>query len=127
MQLRSHRQIGRRLTAGELWQDTGAVFDANCGEHWFRITWLFTRFCRLRSRLELPATLRQHDLRHTAATYMLRQGIPIPTVSKILGHSNPAVTMRVYAHVLDDRELAASDLIDAMYLYDRDQILTSAD
>jgi integrase len=58
---------------------------------------------------------------------MIRQGIPIPTVSKILGHANPAITMTVYAHVLEDMEKAASDLIDAMYQAECDQIVTTAD
>lgn len=44
---------------------------------------------------------RLHDLRHSAATYMLKSGIPIEVVKKILGHASLTTTM-VYAHVLDD-------------------------
>jgi integrase len=38
-----------------------------------------------------------HCLRHTAASLMVAQGVPLFDVAKILGHSTLAVTMR-YAH-----------------------------
>lgn len=41
--------------------------------------------------------LRFHDLRHCAASAMVRKGIDLVTVSKILGHSSIIMTMR-YAH-----------------------------
>ena len=49
----------------------------------------------LRKLLEeagLPADVRFHDLRHTAGTLALRQGRPLHLVSKMLGHSDPAMT-----------------------------------
>jgi integrase len=50
----------------------------------------------------LPAAVRFHDLRHTAGTHALRRGRSIHEVSKMLGHVDPAMTLRRYAHVLDD-------------------------
>ncbi|MFZ4441539.1 MAG: tyrosine-type recombinase/integrase [Syntrophales bacterium] len=44
---------------------------------------------------------RLHDLRHSAATYMLKSGIPIQVVKEILGHANLITTM-LYSHLLDD-------------------------
>lgn len=38
-----------------------------------------------------------HTLRHTAAVHMAAAGIPMPQISQYLGHSNTAVTERVYA------------------------------
>jgi integrase len=43
-----------------------------------------------------------HDLRHTAGTLMLRRGVPIEVVSKLLGHANISITLNVYRHVGDD-------------------------
>jgi integrase len=43
-----------------------------------------------------------HDLRHTHAVHLLHEGWPIPTVSRRLGHANPAITMAIYAHALTD-------------------------
>jgi hypothetical protein len=48
-----------------------------------------------------------HDLRHTAATLMLADGVPLMTVSKILGHSLSAVTAQIYAHALDESKADA--------------------
>jgi integrase len=37
----------------------------------------------------LPVEVRFHDLRHTAGTLALRQGVPLHTVSKMLRHADP--------------------------------------
>ena len=47
-----------------------------------------------------------HDLRHTYASHAVMQGVPLPIVSRLLGHATLAITMR-YAHV-GDRETAAA-------------------
>src|SRR5262249_8150659 len=59
-------------------------------------------------RVTLPAALRFHDLRHTVASLLLSKGHSLRAVSQRLGHSNPAFTLRVYAHAMptDDRQLA---------------------
>jgi integrase len=47
-----------------------------------------------------------HDLRHTAGTMMLRRGMPVEAVSKILGHANISITYNVYRHVLESEKRA---------------------
>ncbi len=42
-----------------------------------------------------------HATRHSYASLLISAGVPIPEVSKALGHASPAITMRVYAHVID--------------------------
>ena len=42
---------------------------------------------------------RLHDLRHLHATLLLA-GVPVHVVAARLGHADPAVTLRVYSHVL---------------------------
>ena len=49
-------------------------------------------------KLGLPY-VRPHDLRHTAANRLLSRGIHPEQVAEMLGHANPSITMRVYAHV----------------------------
>jgi integrase len=44
--------------------------------------------------------IRFHDLRHTAATWLIAQGVAVNIVQQMLGHANPATTMRFYAHVM---------------------------
>lgn len=42
-----------------------------------------------------------HHARHTAATMLLNSGnVPLPVVSKILGHASPKITLETYSHVM---------------------------
>ena len=50
--------------------------------------------------------VRLHDLRHTHASHAVMNGVPVPVVSRLLGHSNVRMTLR-YAH-LADREIEAA-------------------
>jgi hypothetical protein len=43
-----------------------------------------------------------HDLRHTCASLLIREGAGVMAVSKQLGHSTPTVTLNVYAHLFED-------------------------
>lgn len=52
-----------------------------------------------------------HALRHTAASHLARNGVPLATLQRILGHSDPKLTSRHYTHIgLDDMR----DTVDAM-------------
>lgn len=50
--------------------------------------------------------LRLHDLRHSAASFMINAGINLFAVGKVLGHADHQSTMR-YSHLADDTLLAA--------------------
>jgi integrase len=49
----------------------------------------------------LPANMRLHDLRHTCASILQSEGVPIEHISKQLCHRNVVVTQTIYAHVFD--------------------------
>ncbi len=55
--------------------------------------------------------LRLHDARHTFASLAFEAGRSVPWVSEQLGHSNPELTLRVYAHAMpvDEQDLAFAD------------------
>lgn len=53
------------------------------------------------------ARLTPHALRHGVATLMLADGTSMRTISEQLGHRNPAITARVYAHVLPEAQVRA--------------------
>jgi integrase len=52
---------------------------------------------------------RLHDLRHLHATTLLLSGVPVHVVASRLG-LDPAITLRVYAHVIRTAETAAADI-----------------
>ncbi len=50
--------------------------------------------------------VRLHDLRHTHASHAVMNGVPVPVVSRLLGHASVSMTLR-YAH-LGDRDVEAA-------------------
>lgn len=69
-------------------------------------------FRRLRDRLGLPR-VRPYDLRHTAATMQLSAGVPLPVLSKRLGHSDISTTANIYLHLTEEDNRAAAESVDA--------------
>ena len=68
------------------------------------------RFWRtLREEAGLP-DLRLHDLRHSFASFALRQGESVLTIGRLLGHRDPTTTLR-YTHVADAH---ARDAVEAV-------------
>lgn len=58
--------------------------------------------------------LRFHDLRHTAATYMVMGGVDLVTVAEILGHSDLKMVMR-YAHPTPENKRKAVETLANSY------------
>jgi integrase len=56
-----------------------------------------------------------HSLRHSHASELLRNGQSIVAVARRLGHSTPAMTLRVYAHVLPHEDNRLSECIQTLY------------
>ena len=55
--------------------------------------------------------IRFHDLRHTCATLLRHEGVPMEDIQKWLGHSEISTTERIYAHFDDRNNLPTSDKI----------------
>lgn len=79
------------------WEDTGYVFTALCGRRLLPdgLKKHLNRFCEA-AKIR-PTTV--HGLRHTHASLMLRQGVPLEVISEKLGHSRPSFTADVYRTV----------------------------
>jgi integrase len=67
-------------------------------------------FIRVRDDLGIEG-VRLHDLRHFTATQLIGANVDIRTVAGRLGHSDPSLTLRVYSHVIEERDRAAADII----------------
>ena len=72
-------------------------------------------FKRYLEEAGIPTDVRFHDLRHSAGTLAFRQGMPLHTISKMLGHTDPAMTLRRYAHVLEDMRDDAARAMDELF------------
>jgi integrase len=56
-----------------------------------------------------------HGLRHTHASQLIDAGVDIVTISKRLGHADPSITLRVYAHLFRQDDSKAAAAIDAAF------------
>jgi integrase len=95
-------------------EDPGLVFPNTRGKVRLRDS-VMSSLRRFLEGAGLPVEVRFHDLRHTAGTLALRQGVPLHTVSRMLGQSDPAMTLRRYAHVLEDMREDAARAMDELF------------
>ena len=98
--LRARRaaQLEERLLAGAKWRETGLVFTTTVGTpmHGPDVTKGFqAALARAGVR-----RVRFHDMRHTAASFLLAEGVPARVVMELLGHSTIVITMNLYSHVM---------------------------
>ena len=101
------RQKEDRLKAGTAWIQTNFIFTTDTGEA-----------CDPRNALRalksaavkagLPG-IGLHTLRHSAATVMIENGVPLKVVSEILGHFSVSITGDIYGHVSPDVSAQAID------------------
>jgi integrase len=120
--LREHRarQAEERLVAGPRWTDSDQyVFTTGWGGpiHPDTVSSLMADLIKAHNTTvravgagEVLPHARLHDLRHFHATTLLLAGVPVHVVAARLGHADPSVTLRVYAHVIRDQVAAAADI-----------------
>jgi integrase len=95
---------------GAAWKDTGFVFTTTIG------TPVDPRNAsRAFTDLAKDAGLGAwhiHELRHSAASTSLAQGVPVEVVSAFLGHSSIGMTVDTYGHIGDAQVRTAADAMD---------------
>ena len=64
---------------------------------------------------QLPAALRIHDLRHTAAALLISKGAHPEAIKRHLGHSSIVVTMDVYGHLFPSEAESLAQALDDLY------------
>lgn len=74
-----------------------------------------TTWAEVVGRLGLSGLVR-HGLRHSAATAMLSNGVPLKVVSEILGHASIVITADIYGHVSPDVSREALATLSASLL-----------
>ena len=110
--LRGHHvvQYYEKLFAENRWQENDLIFPSTVGTPLDPRN-LIRNFKAILRQAELP-DIRFHDLRHTAATLMLQQGIHPKVVQERLGHADIALTLNTYSHVLPDIQEEAVQKMD---------------
>jgi integrase len=106
------RQEQERALAGTRWKEGDFVFTTGIGTP-LEPRNLERAFAQILAIADLPHS-RIHDLRHTAATLLLSQGVHPRVVMELLGHSQIAVTMNTYSHVVPALRKEAADQMDAV-------------
>jgi integrase len=106
------RQLEERLLAGGRCQESGLVFTTTIG------TPLDPRnvareYKTMLASAGLPS-IRFHDLRHTAATLLLAQGVDAQGIMETLGHSQMSLTLNTYARVLPALQSTAAARVNAI-------------
>src|SRR5207244_10150721 len=109
--LRDHkeRQDAEKETLGDRWlnnrnlvftSEYGAPLSGSVATH---------DFTNILKRSGLPH-IRFHDLRHSCASFLLKQGVHPRAVMELLGHSQINLTLNTYSHVLPSvhKETAAA-------------------
>lgn len=84
--------------------DTGGFSDANNFGAWWR---------KWRTENGFPG-LKYHELRHTQATQLLAAGVDVKTVQTRLGHADPALTLKWYAHPIAENDMRAAETLGNM-------------
>ncbi len=111
LKLRNQQSRMRRLY-GDKWvdedwvftQDDGSIMHLQTPSHWWR------EFSD-RHGITNITDISFHGLRHTAATHMIKNNVPISTVSGVLGHANITTTLNTYTHVIEDTKKGAINIM----------------
>ena len=107
--LRAHREQQDELRAQfgtDYHADKDLVFAAPWGDY-LKPNTVSPAVCLLAEKCGLKG-ISLHSLRHTHGSQLLSQGVPLPTVSRRLGHSNTAITAAIYSHAFQADEAAAA-------------------
>jgi integrase len=113
--LRAHRnrQLQEKMLAGPVWKETGFVFTTIIGTP-LDARNVVRKYHALLKKAELSHN-RFHDLRHSCASLLLAQGVPLKTVSDILGHSQISITADYYAHIAPEMRREALSVMDSIF------------
>lgn len=104
-------QDKQREQIGDIWEDRdGRVFTTDTGAPIFpdSVTQWFSRFI---ARSGLPKVT-VHSLRHTYASLMIADGVPLVVVSRQLGHAQASTTANIYAHAIASAQAKAMQTLD---------------
>lgn len=93
-----------------VWCGDDFIFTEETG-NWTRVDNVTKRWKVFLGKHKLPA-LPFHGLRHTAASVLLGNGLPVRTVAGLLGHAQASTTLNIYGHVLESSAKQATEILE---------------
>ena len=119
--LETHRnsQSDEFRKLGIPWRTSGRVFTSRLGTPLDPAN-VRRHFYAALERLKLPRVT-VHELRHTAASVMAMQGIPVHVAQRILGHAKPSTTQDIYTHATDTDIRTFLPIMNAAYSFASDE------
>jgi len=117
VQLRKYKalQEWRKNILGDQWSSLNLVITGEFGGVFNTSNFPSRYFKPLLKKINIPASFKFHDLRHTHATLLLLKGIAVKVVSERLGHSTVAMTQDTYAHVLPEMQAEVVKVLDGVF------------
>ena len=121
------RQEQERRKAGSRWRESGMVFSTSIGTMLDQRNMLRSFYGimntpdpndpnpDLKKKRKLLPKVRFHDLRHSAATLLLAQGVHARYIMELLGHSTISLTMNTYGHVLKEMRRETARQTDEVF------------
>jgi integrase len=105
---------GRRLRAGDLWQDQGLVFTTAHGSQLDAadVRRSLRTICR---RAGLAEEWTPRELRHTFVSLLSDNGMAIEEISRLVGHSSSNVTETVYRHQIRPVITVGAEAMDKIF------------
>jgi integrase len=103
-----------RMTHSADWNTQQLVFVTTTGNAYARTNWRTQQYKPMIERAGLPY-VRPHDLRHTAATLLLLEGVQPLVVSEMLGHASVAFTLSTSGHVQAEIRRPARDAMERLF------------
>ena len=85
------------------------IYDA-----YFYLEFTMLRYFRASLKAANLPKIRFHDLRHTAASLMLNNGVYVLVASQRLGHAQPSITLDVYGHLMPSMQSEAAEILDTL-------------
>jgi integrase len=108
------KQLEERLAHGADWNPDRLVFTTTTGTAYSQTNYCKQQYIPMIEKARLPY-IRAHDLRHTAATLLLLEGVQPLAVSEMLGHASVAFALQTYGHVQAEMRKPARDAMERLF------------
>lgn len=114
--LKNHRkaQLQEKFRAGSSYNDNDFIFTTELGTN-IDASNLLKKFKKILLKANIPYR-KFHALRHTFATKLFENDVPIKTVQELLGHSNMSITANIYTHVMPKKKTTAVETLNKYFI-----------